>query len=195
MTVVEMTILERLRKETQELHKAIESALPVMRPGFQLPEYRRLMARFYGFYLPIEKQLCCVPHLEAALPDWRQRRKTEWLLRDLYALGFTGHEIENLPSCAHALALASLPEALGCLYVLEGSTLGGQIISRHLQATLGLGPGNGGAFFCGYGRQVGPMWKAFQAALPLAVPLEEEHRAINSAKQTFHWMNEWLLES
>jgi heme oxygenase len=38
------------------------------------------------------------------------------------------------------------PRMLGCLYVLEGATLGGQIISRHLQRTLHIDAINGAAF-------------------------------------------------
>jgi heme oxygenase len=62
---------------------------------------------------------------------------------------------------AQPLARANLNFAVGCLYVLEGATLGGQFISRHL-ATLGIGPANGGLFFHGYGAKTGEMWKSFQ---------------------------------
>jgi heme oxygenase len=185
-------ILDRLREETSELHKKIEKALPVMRPGFQLPEYRLLVARFYGFYLPVERDLDRLRCLEEALPDWRKRRKTEWLHKDLLALGCTAREIAGLPFCDDVPATRAVPESLGCLYVLEGSTLGGQIISRHLQAALGLGPDNGGAFFRGYDLDSGPMWKVFRTAVPLAVTIEEHDRTVSAAKETFHCLHAWL---
>ena len=43
--------------------------------------------------------------------------------------------------------LQGVQEALGCLYVVEGSTLGGQVIARHLRQTLGVDPRCGGSFF------------------------------------------------
>ncbi len=53
------------------------------------------------------------------------------------------------------------------MYVLEGSTLGGTMISRRLRQSLGLHPGSGGGaqFFFSYGPQVGRMWRDFTAAL------------------------------
>jgi heme oxygenase len=59
-----------------------------------------------------------------------------------------------------------LADALGCLYVLEGATLGGQLIGRQVQRQLGLRSEHGCAFFAGYGAdQTGPMWKAFSEAV------------------------------
>ena len=112
----------------------------------QLYGYRRLLARFYGFYTPAETSLCGVTNLQSALTDWPKRRKIEWLVKDLSALGFTGQQVADLPLCSHLPALPGTAEALGCLYVLEGSTLGGQIIGRHLRATLQLEPDNGASF-------------------------------------------------
>lgn len=189
-----MNILERIRKETLCLHTALENDLPVMRPEFQLYGYRRLLARFYGFYTPAETSLCGVTNLQSALTDWPKRRKIEWLVKDLSALGFTGQQVADLPLCSHLPALPGTAEALGCLYVLEGSTLGGQIIGRHLRATLQLEPDNGASFFASYGKQTGLMWKAFQGAL-LSIAPEAHDRTVYAAIQTFECMHEWLKDA
>jgi heme oxygenase len=189
-----MNILERIRKETQHLHTALENDLPVMRPEFQLSGYRRLLARFYGFYTPAETSLCRVPCLQSALTDWPKRRKIEWLVTDLTALGFSARQVADLPLCSHLPPLPGTAEALGCLYVLEGSTLGGGIIGRHLRATLQLEPENGACFFGSYGEQTGPMWKTFQGAL-LSIAPEAHGRTIDTAIQTFECMHEWLQEA
>ena len=47
------------------------------------------------------------------------------------------------------------------LYPLEGSTLGGQVISIRLRDNLGLNATNGGRFFNGYGEQTGQYWAEF----------------------------------
>lgn len=186
-----MSILERLRNETQHQHKALEDLLPIMSPELQHSGYRQLLTRFYGFYLPVESQLCQVPYLESALPDWPQRRKIDWLVSDLIALGFTREELADVPLCHRLPVLPGVDEALGCLYVLEGSTLGGQLIGRHLQTTLHLGSDNGASFFLSYRDNVGPMWKAFREAL-LSSPPESADRIVIGATQTFDCMYQWL---
>jgi heme oxygenase len=55
----------------------------------------------------------------------------------------------------------SLPGLLGTMYVMEGSTLGGQLIARHVEVALHLGDGQGSSYFRGHGSQTGPMWKEF----------------------------------
>ena len=186
-----MSILDRLRDETRHLHQALENDLPVMRPNLQLRDYRRLLARFYGFYMPVEGALARVAGLESSLPDWPQRRKLDSLAKDLKVLGFTSPEIAELPVCAQVPAIPSVEKALGCLYVLEGSTLGGQIIGRHLEAALHIGHDNGASFFCSYGVRVGPMWRTFQEALRSREPAYHEPM-IEAASQTFESIHRWL---
>ncbi|HYP14195.1 MAG TPA: biliverdin-producing heme oxygenase [Bryobacteraceae bacterium] len=185
------SILERLKRETQPWHTAVENRMPIMRPEFGMPDYRALVIRFYGFYAPVERSLWRVSGLEKALPDWRTRRKVEWLALDLSALGLSSQQIADLPLCSRLPDLHDRPEALGCLYVLEGSTLGGQIIGRHLHAKLGLGLNDGARFFQSYVDQVGPMWKFFQRAL-LASPPEAHDRIIEAAVDTFECFHDWL---
>ena len=186
-----MDILERLRDETRHLHKMLENDLPVMRPDLQLPEYRSLLTRFYGFYSPMECAVAGVAGLGSTLPDWPQRRKLKSLVKDLRVLGFARDEIGELPLCVQLPMLPGVEEALGCLYVLEGSTLGGQIIGRHLQATLHIGLDNGASFFHSYGDRVGSMWKTFQVVLGSREPANHE-RIINAAGQTFESIHRWL---
>jgi len=188
-----MGILERLRDETRHLHQALENDLPVMRPNLQWPDYRRLLARFYGFYAPVEQALARVPDLESTLPDWPQRRKLDSLAKDLGVLGLSPHEISGLSVCVHFPATPGVEEALGCLYVLEGSTLGGQIIGRHLENTLRVGIDNGASFFRSYGDRVGPMWKIFQEVLR-SRDAANHVRMINAASQTFESIHRWLKE-
>jgi heme oxygenase len=80
----------------------------------------------------------------------------------------------------------------GGLYVTEGATLGGQIISRQLEQMLGLSARRGAAFFTSYGLQVGSMWRSFCATLQAHTPAEKEDLVVDAAKQTFVCMHQWL---
>jgi heme oxygenase len=86
------------------------------------------------------------------------------------------------------------PSLLGAMYVMEGSTLGGQLIARQFQRTLHLNEGKGDAFFRGYEDQTGPMWREFCDVLKMRVTDEETESAVLSAKAMFTPYGSWMLE-
>ena len=102
--------------------------------------------------------------------------------------------MDALPRCPALPTIGGIPEALGCLYVMEGATLGGQIIRRQAASRLGLGPSSGCSFFSAYGEQVGPMWRAFRAALAdyaTGAP-GAQARVLDAASDTFARLDLWL---
>lgn len=121
-------------------------------------------------------------------------RKLPLLTRDLITLGSTPAEIQRLAICLSLPPLDSRAGALGCLYVLEGATLGGQIISRHLSEIQNLSPERGAAFFYGYGAETGHMWKSFRALLTRDVESGEcdPEEVIAAAAETFHRYENWV---
>jgi len=68
--------------------------------------------------------------------DYVERLKTPRLEQDLIALDATVDELAKNPRCGELPELAAISQALGCLYVIEGATLGGRTITRHLQPGL-----------------------------------------------------------
>ena len=91
---------------------------------------------------------------------------------------------ESIPDL---LPLASLASGLGCLYVLEGSTLGGRIIARRARAALG--DELPVTFFTSANRlDPGAEWRTFQAALDAWWSSADEHaggEVVAAANQTF----------
>ena len=51
--------------------------------------------------------------------------------------------------------------ALGVMYVIEGSTLGGRVILKNVEKILGLNEHTGASYFAGYNLKTGPLWKHF----------------------------------
>ena len=87
-----------------------------------------------------------------------------------------------------------MAEAFGCLYVLEGSTLGGRVISRHVQSRLGSDVPR--AFLDAYGSRTGERWQAFRAALAGAPRNRDvDARIIAGARATFEAFTAWLTTS
>ena len=147
---------------------------------FSIEDYKRLIDRFRCFYSAYEPTLP-VDDLAAAGFDYETRRKLPSLERDAAALGLG--EVEKFDDVPR---LDTLARAFGSLYVIEGSTLGGQVISRHLTQHLDLTPENGAAFFSSYGPEVGPMWKRFgEAITKFAEGGEHDDEILKGAVDTF----------
>jgi heme oxygenase len=185
----EHDILARLRAATAADHAAIEAALDVMRPDLTLPRYIALLARFYGFYEPWE---AAAGRIDATAAVVAERRKVPMLERDLQALGFSVETMAALPRCATLPSLQNEYEVLGSMYVIEGSTLGGQHVARHVRATLPLPPGVGIAFFSSYGERVGARWREFQGHLRRAAHTGD-NLILRSGCETFRLLHNWLL--
>lgn len=190
-------ILLRLREETRAQHEALESALDIFHRCRSLEEYRALLARFYGFYAPVEAALGGREEWPQFGFDYEKRRKTPLLRKDLSALGLSAPCLDGLPLCegADLPPLTDFAEVLGGLYVFEGATLGGQIIARHLSGRFGLDAENGSAFFRSYGGAVGTMWRSCGALLVRYAAERgeaEEAAMIRSARDTFAAFGRWL---
>ena len=183
------TLRFRLRTATDALHRATERRFALERRFATRGAYRDLLAALYGFHAPLEAALRGI--------DWRagfdleaRLCKSQWLADDLKAMGLTDAEIAGLPRCRDLPALPSRSAGFGALYVVEGATLGGQLIVKQLQQRLAIGPGTGGQFFASYGPQIGPMWRAFVAALDTH---DADYAAVErAARATFRAFGAWL---
>jgi heme oxygenase len=151
--------MAELRAATREHHDRIEQRVDLTARLASIEDYRRLLARLHGFYAPMEVALA--PHAGSiAGLDFHGRRKASLLLDDLAVLGGDAG-----PTAGVLPAVASPEHALGVLYVLEGSTLGGAVIGRMAGERLGVTRQRGASFFGAYGGRVGSRWRAFGNAV------------------------------
>ncbi len=187
-------MLKRLHDETSARHAALERRLPLLDPQLSRDSYRCLLTKFHGYYAPLEERMLALLWWEEINFDYVGRLKTPRLEQDLIALGGTADDLAKNPRCGELPELAAISQVLGCLYVIEGATLGGRTITRHLKASLGLTPETGGAFFAGYGPETGPRWRAFAAMLSdVAERRSGEDEIVASANQTFETMGCWFF--
>ena len=167
--------------------------MPLLRPDFTRHAYHDLLRLFYGYYRPLEQRLLEAGHWREMGLDFPQRLKVPALEKDLAKLGDSEAAMAAIPRCGILPAVGSLAESMGCFYVLEGATLGGQIISKHLLENLRLTPECGCAFFSGYAAETGPRWKAFGEVFTAAAKPGEEDAIIASANRTFSTLADWLF--
>ena len=88
------------------------------------------------------------------------RARSELIESDLLALGLSRRELAELPRCADLPRLSCPEDLAGCLYVLEGACLGGQVIAPVLHRRLGVAKGSGASFFVGDAEATSARWIA-----------------------------------
>jgi heme oxygenase (biliverdin-IX-beta and delta-forming) len=135
--------MELLRQSTTVLHQRVENAFNLQEALSSKLAYVDLLRRLQSFIVPIEREL---RPFAQAIPGLRfdTRRKAPLLAADLVRLTQAGFNTSTASPAVILPPIMSRANALGCLYVLEGSTLGGSIISKALRTQLNIGPMTGG---------------------------------------------------
>jgi heme oxygenase len=180
---------EKIKENTKTSHQSLEKKLITrMRSIQSKKDYANLLALFYSYFGGLE--LAINRHLDYShLPDYELRRKTSALADDLTFLGVL------LPTLAPKNALPEINnhyQALGALYVIEGSTLGGRIICKMLGQQMDLTNFSGMSFFNGYGDQTANMWQVFKQSIDKPVHKLKHNMIIQSANQTFIQFGNWF---
>lgn len=176
-----------LKAHTAEAHAAAERRIDFERLTESREGYRRTLEAFYGFYEPIEREFAA--RADGGfdfVPDARAPR----LAADLKALG--GSDVGGLPRCGDLPEVALPSQYVGALYVLEGASLGGRVISRQVRERLGIEADAGGSFFHGAGERTGARWREFGRAAETAVAGDDILIAVAAARGTFAALDAWL---
>jgi heme oxygenase (biliverdin-IX-beta and delta-forming) len=174
-----MMMLNRLREETEVLHREIEKenlAGLIISHEISLQEYKLLLLQNYLAYAVTENEIAA--HLPSFEPV-----KSRQLLKDLEQLDVTIPSIENYTDSYH---IKNEAEALGAAYVVEGSAMGGMLISRELENCQALSQIEEHFFFNGKRQNING-WKSFCKTLKNKEFSDaEEQQAVEKAKDTFH---------
>ncbi len=188
-------LMQRLRLETRDQHLKLERTVDLKSRFESRAGYVDLLQRMLGLHEPLEQSLLRLDWSGTGI-DLGERRKAPWLEADLLALGSSKEEIARLPRCTSLPVLDTVARGIGCLYVLEGSTLGGDVIAQQIAKRLQLGPGSGGRFYASYGERLHPMWAAFGADADRACATEAAgDQARDAARHTFECFETWFRQS
>jgi heme oxygenase len=187
------TIMERLRNETKTAHQQLEKAtIPYIKKATNEEQYAYLLKMFYGYFKPVEERIQSLVG-EDLLGDISERRQTSAILADLKTIGADSNELlvsELLPN------LGNVSQAIGALYVLEGSTLGGRFISQMLMKQLNRSAEDGISFFSGYGANTDAKWKAFTEMVNEYAQKfpEKKDEIVAAADETFANFGRWVVK-
>ena len=182
-------VLHLLRTGTAAEHAAVERTLDLLDPGLDRARLTGVLTRLHAFWRAAEDGLDDWADrfpADAAAVTWDDRRRAALFAADLGALDASPSEHE--PPLA---PVDGTDEALGRLYVLEGSTLGGTFIDRHLAGLPQLS-GVRLRAFSPYGEETGAMWHAFRRATRAQVARGGDPRVmLTAATGTFRALAEW----
>jgi heme oxygenase len=187
-----LLIHHKLKAATRESHASLEATLPLLDPALTRTTYRQLLEKFFGFYAPLEAAMADIGP-KALRAEVLRRSKSRWLVQDLIALDYDLESIAGLPRCHHLPELRHSHQVLGALYVVEGATLGGMLITQRLKHTLGEEAERCSRFFQSYGAEVRPMWDACLTLLAQAASEPGAERQLTrSSCDTFHCFEQWI---
>jgi heme oxygenase (biliverdin-IX-beta and delta-forming) len=182
-------VATRLKASTALIHRRLEADIDIIDAIGSAERLRRLIERFWGFHRVWEPAAAALIDDEAFFGP---RRKLHLLQSDLRMLGLSEDDIAALPLCHVAAPALSSAAAYGSLYVLEGSTLGGQIIHRAMQRQT---HATGLHYFNPYGKQTADRWRALRARLENEASTESEPAMTAAAITTFNALHRWLIEA
>lgn len=185
-------VLQMLRTATSVQHKALEARLPLTHPDLDRTGYISIIQAYYGFHVPLQRHIA---HFLAPRSPDPERYKIAALIKDLHALGLSDAHIQALPLCTALPTLETHAHLLGILYVMEGATLGGQVLRRIIAEKLGIDAQSGGEFLDVYGRDTGRLWKAFLKELAEFDHPRHNGEVVDAACATFACFESWLDRS
>ena len=121
------------------MHQHLEAQLGLLDPSLDVHRYRRVLETFYGFYVPVEIDVTRLAAAELPL-GFPLRARRAHRARSPGARPVSGGS-RGAPAMCDRPELSCVEDLAGCLYVLEGACLGGQVLSPLLHRRLGLAKG------------------------------------------------------
>ncbi|KFF02988.1 biliverdin-producing heme oxygenase [Flavobacterium reichenbachii] len=157
-SLISSNFLNDLKTHTAESHKKLEG-LPVsasiLSPDMNIENYCNYISLMHDVHNSAEEVV--FPLLSNIVDDLKDRKKKHLIEEDLLFLDCNktvSTSVFNAPEM-------SVPFALGILYVIEGSSLGGRFILKNVALNPKLSGNQGVSYFSGYGDRTGSYWKSF----------------------------------
>jgi heme oxygenase len=184
-------IADLIKNETKTHHQALEVMMVRQLKSMRsITDYTDILEIFYSYFGGLEQRIKANLQKGFTIDE---RRKAGDLAADLTHFGASIPELakeNDLPEIENHL------QAIGALYVIEGSTLGGKYISQMISKQLEQADDAGLSFFNGYGENTMAMWSDFQEYMnKQAKDAAEEAEIVSAANETFvkfkHWMENY----
>ena len=176
-----------IKKSTAELHANLESQellSAIMTPGVTNTQYCLYLVLMKKIEEAYERDI--VAPLADHFPGIEQRKASKLIADDLSNIGSILPKSFTLKDFDIPAEKISKPFAMGFMYVMEGSKLGGKVIYKHIQRTLGYSAKSGAKFIADDGVDTFGLWKEFLLKFSnYATEAGCEEEAIQGAEYAF----------
>lgn len=187
ITTREALFLQTIKKRTAEQHVLLES-----QPLLSSIMMTGVTVRQYCYYLILMKKIAEVYEanvlilLDIVFPEHTQRKMSQLIEEDLQSIGDVLPDDIISKDYTLPVEKLSVPFALGFMYVMEGSKLGGKVIFKHIHRTLGFTESRGAKYISDYGAGTVRLWKEFLTGFSgYITENNSEDVAIEGAKYAF----------
>ncbi|QEC76403.1 biliverdin-producing heme oxygenase [Mucilaginibacter ginsenosidivorax] len=181
---------ETLKQATRQQHNQLEQLMfvdQIMNGTLTFDEYQKILTTNYLTHAHIEEAL--YTHLSVHLRqrlNFEERIKLPALLQDLEEAHITIPQTEPDTSFIDTSSDAAI---LGSMYVMEGATLGGNVIVKRLKNNPQLAPYQlNYHYYQVYGDKLVENWKHFIQVLDTIIPANEYPAAVKSAIGMFEYI-------
>lgn len=168
---------QRLKSATGDIHDRLDGRIMALDPFASRDRYTRFLRAQHGFHRALAP-LYADPALQARIPDLADRARGAPIAADLADLGAAGDD-----GAVPDLSALPVAEALGWLYVAEGSSLGAAFLLK-AAARIDLDAGFGARHLAGHPDGRAAHWRRFTAVLDAEPMTAEEEAAMIAAART-----------
>lgn len=184
---------EILKSATSTHHDELERLMfvnQIMNKTLTREEYKTLLATNYIIHSAIESRLhdALDADLKTAL-DIENRHKLAALEQDLLEMQMNKEALDEMDFDFLQLAPQNNASAMGAMYVLEGATLGGNVIQKKLKANPAF-EGLNLNYYTVYAQNLMPNWLTFVKVLNSSIPESDYPQAEKSAVNMFEHIAE-----
>lgn len=165
MTTIQLnslsTLREKLKSYTASFHTALENtklAKSLADGTVTRSDYQRYLQYLAAIHAKLENQIQQFPEWENFSIEISQRVRYPLLQQDLASLGCLESDTLTLPSLEVPWSFAT---AVGVMYVLEGSTMGGRILTQRLSHIIGKDGVPSTRYFQAYGDLTMSRWSEY----------------------------------
>ncbi|WP_297984131.1 biliverdin-producing heme oxygenase [uncultured Chryseobacterium sp.] len=178
-------VTDFLKDKTAHLHDAAEvkfSSKKVFDKSYSKEDYFKFLNSNYLLYQNFEGEIDSNlnPEYKEKI-GWNKRRKLNLLVEEF---SLNRHSFSKN---FDAIILDNNEQAFGALYVLEGSTLGGNMIKKHLLQNEEFS--NYHFLFLGwYGAETGTNWTQLKDLLNTEISEKQFEEALKGAEKVYHFL-------
>jgi len=176
-------MLDHLQENTRDLHDEIESdnlGKKILDHSIDQHHYEIFLRQNFEVYKSVEDFINARYNiLPDSLKPFSGYTKTNLLASDIQ-----GFSSLPLPSSFSIAGERTVAACVGRMYVLEGSMLGGLMMSKHLELCEKINHIEVHHFYSGDGKEKSKRWKSFQEAVK-AITFNKEDREV-AARNAIH---------